>query len=100
MIIHQLRSCMSEHLNIKRVHMILEEKWVEPHMHVWLLPLWQDVMQRNNIDPKIWNSNILEYIQLFTYDENKMTIRRFNDILKKHLQEDEVLKNLQEGSDA
>ena len=29
-----------------------------------------------------------------------MTIRRFNDILKKHLQEDEVLKNLQEGSDA
>ena len=57
-------------------------------------------MQRNNIDPKIWNSNILEYIQLFTYDENKMTIRRFNDILKKHLQEDEVLKNLQEGSDA
>lgn len=80
--------------------MILEEKWVEPHMHVWLLPLWQDVMQRNNIDPKIWNSNILEYIQLFTYDENKMTIRRFNDILKKHLQEDEVLKNLQEGSDA
>ena len=100
LIIHQLRSCMSEHLNIKRVHMILEEKWVEPHMHVWLLPLWQDVMQRNNIDPKIWNSNILEYIQLFTYDENKMTIRRFNDILKKHLQEDEVLKNLQEGSDA
>ena len=80
--------------------MILEEKWVEPHMHVWLLPLWQDGMQRNNIDPKIWNSNILEYIQLFTYDENKMTIRRFNDILKKHLQEDEVLKNLQEGSDA
>lgn len=78
--------------------MILEEKWVEPHVHVWLLPLWQDVMQRNNIDPKIWNSNILEYIQLFTYEENKMTIRRFNDILKKHLQEDEVLNSLQEGS--
>lgn len=78
--------------------MILEEKWVEPHVHVWMLPLWQDVMQRNNIDPKIWNSNILEYIQLFTYEENKMTIRRFNDILKKHLQEDEVLNSLQEGS--
>ena len=78
--------------------MILEEKWVEPHVHVWMLPLWQDVMQRNNIDPKIWNSNILEYIQLSTYEENKMTIRRFNDILKKHLQEDEVLNSLQEGS--
>lgn len=94
LIIHQLRSCMAEHLNIKRVHMILEEKWVEPHMHVWLLPLWPDVMQKNNIDPKVWNSNILEYIQLFSYDENKMKIQCFNEILRKHLQEDEVLRNL------
>ena len=96
LIIHQLRKCMAEHLNIKRVHMILEEKWVEPHMHVWLLPLWSDVMQKNNIDPKVWNSNILEYIQLFSYDNNKMKIRHFNGILRKYLQEDVVMKNLQE----
>lgn len=95
-IIHRLRICMAKYLKIERAHLILEEKMIEPHLHVWLLPLWKDVMCDKNIDPKVWNSNILEYLQLFSYDENKEKIRRFNDLMREKLSEDATLKRLKE----
>ena len=51
---------MKEILKINRVEIILEERKVNPHFHIWLLPLWEDIIDKYEIDPKVWNSNILQ----------------------------------------
>lgn len=93
-ILHILRKTMLEILKIERIHMILEERLIEPHLHIWMMPLWPDVMKRENIDPKIWNSNILQYMSLFSYEENKTSIMHFNEKMKAALYNDEVLKKI------
>lgn len=91
---NRLRVNMRNSLGIKRLHVILEERMFNPHLHIWFLPLWEDVMKKHNIDPKVWNSNILQYIQLFGYEENYKKILDFNAILKKSLDEDSVLAKM------
>lgn len=93
-ILNRLRKIMLEVLNIDRIHMILEERIIEPHLHIWMLPLWNDVMKQENIEPKIWNSNILQYLMLFSYDKTKTTIIQYNDKMRFALKNDEILKNL------
>lgn len=91
---NRLRVNMLNALGIQRIHMILEERMINPHLHIWFLPLWQDVMTKYNIDPKVWNSNILQYLQLFKYEENCQQILTFNRILKYALMADDVLLHL------
>ena len=93
-IISELRKTMLSALGVKRIHMILEERLVEPQLHIWMLPLWPDVMRRNGIDPKIWNSNILDYINLFDYSENRETIIKYNKIMESVLGENQILNRL------
>ena len=93
-ILNRVRIAMKNALGIRRIHMILEERMFEPHLHIWLLPLWESVMEKNDIDPKVWNSNILEYINLFSYEDNKNKIREFNSIMKDVLAKDEILKGI------
>ena len=94
MIVHRVRLAMRETLGIARVHIILEERRINPHLHLWLLPLWENVMKRNDIDPKIYNSNIAEYLHLFNYDESGETVRRMNYIMRESLSQDMELKPL------
>ena len=82
LIIRTARSIMKEHLNIERIHIFLEERMINPHLHIWLLPLWSDVMKKNNIDPKIWNGNIKTYLDLFHYTETKSVIKKYNTIMR------------------
>ena len=90
-ILNRLRYAMMESAGIHRVHVILEERMIEPHLHIWMLPLWTDVMEKFNIDPKVWNSNIYEYISLFSYDENRETIISINNKMRAELRRDPVL---------
>lgn len=91
-ILNRLRKAMLLCLDIKRIHVILEERMIEPHLHIWMLPLWPIVMQQHHIDPKIWNSNIYEYISLFSYEDNKSTIINYNQIMREALVADPFLQ--------
>lgn len=93
-IINRVRKYMSENLEILRVHIILEERLFEPHFHIWLLPLWPNIMKTHNIDPKVWNSNIRKYIELFNYGDNKEKIEICNRIMLKALLEDCYMNKL------
>jgi len=93
-IVNRLRFNMKKALNIQKVHVFLEEKLVEPHLHIWLLPLWPEVMKKNDIDPKIWNSNILQYLNLFKYEENSELINEYNNKIELALASDMELKKL------
>ncbi len=74
--------------------MILEERIIEPHLHIWMLPLWPNVMKHKNIDPKVWNSNILQYMTSFSYEENKAAIIQYNDKMRAALKDDKILKKI------
>lgn len=93
-IVSRLRDCMRRAIGINRLHIILEERLVEPHVHIWLLPLWSEIMAKYHIDPKVWNSNILEYLKLFDYSENREKILSYNAIIKEALKNDPVLHSL------
>lgn len=88
---NRLRQVMLDYLGIERLHVILEERMVEPHLHIWLLPLWTDVMKRYRIDPKVWNSNIYQYISFFSYEDNRNTILKYNQIMRDYLESDPIL---------
>lgn len=89
-IVSRLRDNMRRILDIQRLHIILEERLVEPHLHIWMLPLWTETMAKHQIDPKVWNSNILEYLNLFRYDENREKILTCNAVMKEALKNDPV----------
>lgn len=93
-IINRLRFHMNNALGISRLHMILEERMIEPHLHIWMLPLWPDIMNKHNIEPKVWNSNIYEYLTYFKYEENRDVILKYNDVMRDVLSNDAVLKKL------
>ena len=90
-ILTRLRAAMLDVLRIERVHVFLEERLIEPHLHIWMLPLWPQVMAKHKIDPKIWNSNILEYLSLFSYEENRDLILGFNEAMTSVLAKDREL---------
>lgn len=93
-IINRLREHMRRSINVQRLHIILEERMISPHLHIWLLPLWPETMQQHHIDPKVWNSNILEYLMLFRYADNREKILSFNAAMKAALENDPVLRKL------
>lgn len=65
-------------LGVSQIHMIQEEKLKLAHFHVWMLPLWQCILEKYNINPRVYESNIKEYIDLFEYEYNKDTIFEYN----------------------
>lgn len=95
-ILNRLRYAMLYTLKVKRIHIFLEERMIDPHLHIWMLPLWPHIMEEHHIDPKIWNSNIYEYISLFTYKKNRDTILYVNEMMKESLRNDPILVHYHE----
>lgn len=82
---HIIRKGMKEVLGVQRVNIYLEEKLKNPHYHSWLLPMWQEVLDRNHIEPRIWESNIMTYIRLFRFEEEGDRILKYNELLREYL---------------
>lgn len=93
-VIQVVRQGQREVLGIDRVHIYLEEKIINPHFHVWLLPLYPEIMKENDIEPKIWNNTIKRYLDLFLYSENREKITEFNMKMKKYIKDHQVLNKL------
>lgn len=93
-IVRSVRKAMREALKINRVHIFLEERRIEPHLHLWLLPLWEDIMSRYDIDPKIYNSNVAEYLHLFKYEDFGESIIDMNKTMRFVLSNDPDLQTL------
>jgi diadenosine tetraphosphate (Ap4A) HIT family hydrolase len=85
-VMHIVRKAMKEALGVKRVNIYLEEKLKNPHYHTWLLPMWDDVLKSNNIQPRIWESNIMKYIKLFKFEAEGEKILQYNKLMREHLE--------------
>jgi diadenosine tetraphosphate (Ap4A) HIT family hydrolase len=86
-VLRAVRHAMRAHLGIARVQMYHEEKIARPHLHVWLLPLWPDVMRANTINPRVYEGNIKEYLNLFSFREAAATILAYNQVMARTLGE-------------
>lgn len=88
--LYWVRKGIRENFGIERAQIYHEEKISSPHFHIWVLPLWNDVMMKYNIQPKIYESNVKSYIDLFDFESNEARILKYNNImreyLKKHLE--------------
>lgn len=80
-----LRKAMRELFSIERAHIYIEEKSNDPHYHTWLLPIWSDIKIKHNIEPRIWESNIKQYLELFDYEDEREKIKDFNSRLRNYL---------------
>ena len=91
--IYFVRKGIRENFGIERAQIYHEEKISSPHFHVWILPLWEDQMQKIGIQPKIYESNVKKYIDSFSFNETKNKILECNKkmklFLKKELQNNE-----------
>lgn len=87
LIIKKIRKGLKDLFGIDRAQIYHEEKINAPHFHIWILPLWNDVMKKNNIYPKIYESNVKQYIDLFKYESTKKKIKECNEKMKKYLSE-------------
>lgn len=90
---HIIRKGMKEVLGINRVNIYLEEKLKNPHYHTWLLPMWEEVLQKNRIEPRIWESNIMTYIKLFRFEEEGDRILQYNDLMRTYLKTNYLTAN-------
>lgn len=85
--LYWVRKGIRENFRIERAQIYHEEKISSPHFHIWVLPLWKDVMEKFNIQPKIYESNVREYIGLFDFEKNKQKILQCNQIMRQYLNE-------------
>lgn len=82
-----VRKGLREVFGINRAQIYHEEKISSPHFHIWVLPLWEDVMEKYNIQPKIYESNVKKYIDIFNFESNKEKILECNKKMKEYLKE-------------
>ncbi|MBW1603771.1 hypothetical protein JJV70_16975 [Streptomyces sp. JJ66] len=92
---HFVRRAMRERLGLAAVQTYQEEKIDRPHFHVWMLPLWPDTMAAHDINPRIYESNIAQYLTLFPFASNESAIRRCADEVRGFLAE---VPHLREGT--
>ena len=74
----EIRKLMREHLNIQFTHIYYEEKANKGcHVHYWILPI-NDIKQ----NPRLYKFDVKDYMDQFTFRDNKQTILDFNKKMK------------------
>lgn len=86
-LIRATRSIQRHLIGISHVHLLQEEKRIGAHLHYWLLPLWDEVMEKHDINPRLYEGNIIQYLTLFNYTDTKDQIERYNKIMYQALPE-------------
>lgn len=86
-VMRAVRTIMRDDLKLAAVQTYQEDKFVRPHFHVWMLPLWPEVLRQHGINPRIYESNIAEYIRLFSFPAMEAEITRCATVIREGLRE-------------
>lgn len=92
--LYYVRKGLKDIFNLKRAQVYHEEKLKTPHLHFWVLPLWEDVLEKQNINPRIYEANILKYLESFSYSTYKETIAECNIKMSDYLSKQHALVKL------
>lgn len=91
-VMHVVRRGMRDLLDLNAVQTYQEEKLERPHFHVWMLPLWKEIMDRYAINPRIYESNVTRYLTLFDYRDQREAILSCAAKLRAYLRDSELLR--------
>ncbi|MBN1172227.1 MAG: hypothetical protein JXA67_08625 [Micromonosporaceae bacterium] len=91
-VMHVVRQAMDEFPDICAVQTYQEEKLDRPHYHTWMLPLWKSTMDRHAINPRIYESSIPRYLELFEYRHRREAIERCAGRIRGFLRSSDLLR--------
>lgn len=84
-VMRAVRGVMRDELGLVAVQVYQEDKFVRPHFHFWMLPLWPGVMREHDINPRIYESNITRYLEIFRFAAAEDEIQRCAGIIRRCL---------------
>lgn len=93
-VLRAVREAMRDILKIERAHTYHEEKMREPHFHMWIVPMWPDVLAKHAIEPRVWEGNIRHYLELFKFEEEDKKILCFNRLMREALLTNSAIRKL------
>lgn len=82
-----LRIALRDVLLIGKTQIYQEERIINSHYHIRVLPLRDNVVKEsfNGNNPKIYDNNIVDYINKFSFEENNQKILEYNEKIKEYL---------------
>ena len=83
-IIYIIRKGLKEKFNIENVTIIQEEKDIDSHFHIWVLPIWEEILKSDK--PRVVKGNVLEHMQLFDFKVTSKKILECNNIMKNFIE--------------
>lgn len=99
-----VRKGMKDLFGVQFCELYHQERMKNSHYHHWLLPCWDEVMERSGFIPRIFKSkvqkykdlepNIVEYLRSFEFGDNDKKILEFNERMKEYLSSKEVMESL------
>ncbi|HVX01042.1 MAG TPA: hypothetical protein VHA52_11480 [Candidatus Babeliaceae bacterium] len=99
-LLREIRRAMRDVLGIEYAHVYYEEKADKScNVHYWILPI-HDIKKY----PRIYNFDVLKYLEQFNYQDNHIKIKEFNNKLKRYIEKsclverDNQLINLLKGN--
>lgn len=71
---------------IERIFMYYDEHYKKPSStHFWVMPIYENIIEQNNLNPTILSKDIWTYQDLFRFKEFKNEIYEINDEMRKVL---------------
>lgn len=84
-LIYNIRDFLRKEYSINKVIIIQEEKDIDSHFHIWILPIWEDMIDDDKDNIRICKNNINEYMKLFEFKKNSDKIIECNKKLRNFL---------------
>ena len=81
-----VRKGLKENFGIERAYMYYDEHYNKPSStHFWVMPIYDEVIEKNNLNATILSRDIWEYQDLFKFSETKKDIYEMNEGMRKTL---------------
>jgi len=81
-----VKSSLESEFGINRVYMYYDEHYNKPSStHFWVMPIHEEIIHKNNLNPTILNYDIWKYQELFEFQYYRDNIYEVNDVMKKVL---------------
>lgn len=81
-----VRKGLKENFGIERAYMYYDEHYnKQSSTHFWVMPIYDEVIEKNNLNATILSRDIWEYQDLFKFSETKKDIYEMNEGMRKTL---------------
>ncbi|MBQ6546698.1 MAG: hypothetical protein IJL74_01715 [Bacilli bacterium] len=79
-----IKTILQESFKIKKVYIYYDEHYHKPSsVHFWVMPIYEDVLNENNLKATIFSNDIWKYLDLFEFKDTKEEIYKINEEMKK-----------------